>query len=254
MFIDTHTHLQFSHYDADRSGVIESALRSGVNCMINVGTNIEDSLESLRIAKQYDRVYSSAGIHPNDSEGVSESDYESIDGLLKEDKVVALGETGLDFYRNYAPRDVQEEIFIRFLRMGADRGVPVIIHNRGASREMMDILSGEMNGKVNGVMHCFSGDVEFAGYCIEAGLYISFTGNITYKNFKRDDVLRFVPLDRILIETDCPFLAPHPLRGKRNEPVNVRFVAEKIATVKNISLKEAGRVTSENARTLFGID
>lgn len=254
MFIDTHTHLQFSHYDADRSDVIESALRSGIDCMINVGTNIEDSLESLRIAKQYDRVYSSAGIHPHDSEGVSESDYESIDSLLKEDKVVALGETGLDFYRNYAPYDVQEEIFRRFLRMGADRGVPVIIHNRGASREMMDILSDEMNGKVNGVMHCFSGDVEFAEYCIEAGLYISFTGNITYKNFKRDDVLQFVSLDRILIETDCPFLAPHPLRGKRNEPVNVRFVAKKIAEVKNISLEEAGKVTSENARTLFGID
>ncbi|MFC1558715.1 TatD family hydrolase [candidate division KSB1 bacterium] len=254
MFIDTHTHLQFSHYDADRSDVIESALRCGIDCMINVGTNIEDSHESAGIAKQFDRVYASAGIHPHDSEGVSKSDYESIDSLLKEDKVVALGEIGLDFYRDYAPRDIQEKIFRRFLQMGADRDVPVIIHNRGASREMKNILSDEMNGKVKGVMHCFSGDVEFAEYCIEAGLYISFTGNITYKNFKQDDVIRAVPLEKILIETDCPFLSPHPVRGKRNEPANVKYVAEKIAEIKKISLGKAGEITSENARTLFGID
>lgn len=253
MFIDTHTHLQFSHYDADRSDVIESALGSGIDCMINIGTNLEDSRESVKIAKQYESVYSSAGIHPHESEGVSESDYGIIDNLLNEDKVVALGEIGLDFFRDYAPRDVQEKIFRRLLQIGADRDVPVIIHNRGASREIMDILSDEVNGKVKGVMHCFSGDIEFAEYCIEAGLYISFTGNITYKNFKGEDVIRSVPLERILIETDCPFLSPHPVRGKRNEPVNVRFVAEKIAEVNNISLEEAGKVTSENARTLFGI-
>lgn len=254
MFIDTHTHLQFSHYDADRSDVIDSALRGGVDCMINVGTNIEDSLESVKIAGQYESVYASVGIHPHDCEGVSESDYGVIDNLLNDDKVVALGEIGLDFYRDYAPHDVQEEVFRRFLRMGRDRDVPVIIHNRGASPEMIDILSDEVNGKIKGVMHCFSGDVEFAEYCIEAGLYISFTGNITYKNFKRDDVLQFVPLDRILLETDCPFLSPHPVRGKRNEPVNVKYVAEKIAGVKNMSLEKAGAATSENARILFGVD
>ena len=253
MLIDSHCHLQFSQYDDDLDMVIERSLKNGVGYIINVGTNYEDSIKSIELANRYNNIYTSVGVHPHDSAKMSESEFDSIAEFLNMKKVVAIGEIGLDYYRSYSPRDVQKEVFRRFLNLAESRNVPVIIHNRAASEDIRKIIYEESNGRLTGVMHCFSGDEEFAKDVLKLGFYISFAGNITYHGFRNVEVIKSVPIEKILIETDCPFLTPESKKGERNEPLNVRFVAEKIAQIKNLSVKDVERITSENACKLFRI-
>lgn len=253
MLIDSHSHLQFSQFDKDRDAVIENSLKNGIKYIINVGTNYEDSVKSIEIAEKYDAVYSSAGIHPHDSEKMSSSDFSAIAELLNKKKVVAVGEIGLDYYRNYSPKEIQIKVFIKFLNLAEEKNVPVIIHNRAATEDIENILINETKGDLKGVVHCFSGDIDFADKILDMGLYISFTGNITYRNFKNTDLIKNIPIERILIETDCPYITPEPKRSQRNEPVNVCLVAEKIADIKGLPLEKVIKITYENTCRLFNI-
>ena len=253
MLIDSHSHLQFSQFDKDRDAVIENSLKNGIKYIINVGTNYEDSVKSIEIAEKYDAVYSSAGIHPHDSEKMSSSDFSAIVELLNKKKVVAVGEIGLDYYRNYSPKEIQIKVFIKFLNLAEEKNVPVIIHNRDATEDIENILINETKGDLKGVVHCFSGDIDFADKILDMGLYISFTGNITYRNFKNTDLIKNIPIERILIETDCPYITPEPKRSQRNEPVNVCLVAEKIADIKGLPLEKVIKITYENTCRLFNI-
>jgi len=253
MFIDTHCHLQFSQYRNDLNLVIERAFKNGIKYIINVGTNYEDSVRSIEIAEKYDNVFTSVGVHPHDSEKMNDYEFDKIMELLNMKKVIAIGEIGLDYFRNYSPREIQKKVFIRFLNLAEEKDFPVIIHNRSATEDIMKVMNEETGGKLKGVMHCFSGDKAIAKEIIERGFYISFTGNITYEKYRNIDVIRSIPIDKILIETDSPFLTPEPKRNERNEPLNVKFIAEKIAQTKSLSVEDVGRITSENACKIFNL-
>ncbi|MFC1562586.1 TatD family hydrolase [candidate division KSB1 bacterium] len=254
MLIDSHSHLQFNSYDEDIEKVIHRSLKNDIKYIINIGTNYDDSVKSVRLSEKYENIYSAVGVHPHDSVKMSEAEFEKIAELLKLKKVVAVGEIGLDYYKDYSPRDVQKEVFKKFLNLAEAEKLPIIIHNRNASEDIKEIILKESKEQLFGVMHCFSGDAKFAKDLVEYGFYISFAGNITYPKFKSADVINTIPLERILVETDCPFLSPVPKRGQRNEPSNVRFVAEKIAQIKEVPFEEVKRVTSENARKLFRLN
>jgi len=194
------------------------------------------------------------GMHPHDAKGVSEEDFRRLKDLTADPKVVAVGETGLDFYYNHSPRQIQIEIFCRFIHMARETGLPLVVHNREAQREVVEILRREGKGDLRGVVHCFTGNYEDAREILDMGFYLSFTGIITFKNADSlREVVRKLPLDRVLVETDSPYLAPVPYRGKRNEPAFVRYVAEALAQVKGLSLQEVAQATTDNARKLFAI-
>ncbi len=255
MIIDTHCHLEMKHFDKDRDSVVQRALENGVKKMITVGTNIKDCQKVIEIANTCPEVFCAVGVHPHDSREIVAHGVKKIRSLLSEKKVLALGEIGLDFFKNYAPRDVQIEAFEKQLALALDLDVPVIIHDRDAHDEILDILKKNKKGLYRGVFHCFSGDMDFAEKVLDLGFYLSFTGTITYKNeVNSHKVLDMVPWDRVMVETDCPYLTPVPFRGKRNEPSYVKYVGEKLAELWGVSFQEAANITTENAFRLFGFE
>ena len=253
--IDTHAHLHFPELAADLAGVLERARTAGVTAMVTIGTDRETNPAAVALAERLGSVYATVGIHPHDAAEATEADFEAMERLAREStKVVALGEMGLDFFRNLSPRDVQETVLRRQLGMARRLGKPVVIHCRDAHPEALAILADERVGEVGGVMHCFSADVEVARRCLDLGLHISLAGPVTYKNAKAlPDVARFVPADRLVLETDCPFLPPHPHRGQRNEPAWVAITAARVAELRGVTLDALGEATSGNARRLFGL-
>ncbi len=255
MYIDTHAHLNFSTFDNDRADTIRRAENADVRRIINIGIDIKTSRESVRLAEKYDLIYASAGIHPHDSENVKKSDWGELKNLLKHPKVVALGEIGLDFYRDYAPRDIQLNILLHQLDVAVSEQIPIIVHTRKSWDDMYDIFEqDEYKGKLSGVFHCFSGNKENARKVLNWGFHISFTGVVTFKNASAIKVASYVPLDRLMLETDCPFMAPVPFRGKRSEPAHIPLISAKIAEAKDISEKKVSEQTTQNAKKLFGID
>lgn len=253
MLVDSHAHLEMDEFDGDREAVMERARESGVDCVITVGLNLEDSRRAVALAEKYDMIYASVGVHPHDVKDIDNMTYDLLKEISTSKKVVAYGEIGLDFFRNLSPKDLQIRRFGEQLELAAELALPVIIHDREAHRETVEMLQGGRNNR-GGVIHCFSGDYDMAARCLDMGLYVSIPGTITYK--KSDairDVVRKIPLDRLLVETDCPFLSPEPKRGKRNEPAYVTYTARRIAQVKGLPPEEVERVTSRNARDLFGI-
>jgi TatD DNase family protein len=251
--IDTHAHLHFPELADDLDGVLERARAAGVTAMVTIGTDRETNPAAVALAERLDSVYATVGIHPHDASDATEADFEAMERLAREStKVVALGEMGLDFFRNLSPRDVQETVLRRQLGMARRLGKPVVIHCRDAHPDALAILTDERVGEVGGVMHCFSADVEVARRCLDLGLHISLAGPVTYKNARAlPDVARFVPADRLVLETDCPFLPPHPHRGQRNEPAWVAITAARVAELRGITLDALGEITSANARRLF---
>jgi TatD DNase family protein len=251
--IDTHAHLHFPELLADLDGVLERARAAGVTAMVTIGTDRETNPAAVALAERLGSVYATVGIHPHDAAEATEADFEAMERLAREStKVVALGEMGLDFFRNLSPRDVQATVLRRQLGMARRLGKPVVIHCRDAHPEALAILADEGVGEVGGVMHCFSADVEVARRCLDLGLHISLAGPVTYKNAKAlPDVARFVPADRLVLETDCPFLPPHPHRGQRNEPAWVAITAARVAELRGATLDALGEATSGNARRLF---
>lgn len=252
MLIDTHAHLNVEAFDEDREAVIQRAREAGVTRIVNIGFNRETIPSSLELAEQYDWIYSSVGFHPQDAIEMQPEDVEWLETLCKHPKVVGIGEIGLDYYWDTSPKEVQQQVFREQIRLARKLGLPIMIHNREAHEDVVRILKEEGAAEVGGIMHCFSGSWEIARMCLDMNFYISFAGPVTFKNARRPkEVLTKTPLDRILIETDCPYLTPHPYRGKRNEPGYVRYVAEAAAELKGMDLEEICNITTQNALQLF---
>jgi len=250
--IDTHVHLDIPPLAGDQSGAIRRAEKVGVRQVITVGTDLASSKKNLELARQFPQVYAAVGIHPHDAKGASDEVYSELLRLAGIPNVVAWGEIGLDFVKEYSPRDIQLRVFRQQVRLAAGIALPIIVHDRGAHVETVEILREEAAGVLRGVMHCFSGDVKLARQVLDLGFFISVTGIVTFPKAKLvKEVVNYVPLERLLIETDSPFLSPVPYRGKPNEPARVVHVAEEIARIKEVSLQEVARCTSANARDLF---
>lgn len=254
MLFDTHTHLDAQQFDEDRDAVIAHALEQGVTRMVNIGFNRETIPSTMELAEQYDFIYAAVGWHPQDAITMKDGDLEWIAQLCQHDKVVAIGEIGLDYYWDTSPKEIQHQVFRKQIGLARELGMPIIIHDRDAHEDVVKILREEKASEVGGIMHSFSGSWETAQMCLDMGFYISFGGPITFKNAKQPkEVLKQVPMDRLLIETDSPYLTPHPYRGKRNESAHVRLVAEAAAELKGVSLEEIAKITMKNGLGLFGI-
>ena len=254
MLFDTHVHLNDKQFEEDLSTVIERALQKEVKYMVVVGFDRPTIKRAIELAETYDFIYASVGWHPVDAIDMSEADLELLESLASHSKVVALGEMGLDYHWEKSPKEVQHEVFRKQIRLAKKVNLPIIIHNREATEDVVTILREEGAHEVGGIMHCFSGSVEIARQCLELNFYISLGGPVTFKNAKKPkEVAEAIPLDKLLIETDCPYLAPHPYRGKRNEPSYVTLIAEEIARIKGFTYEEVTRQTTANAKKLFGI-
>ncbi|CAH0183721.1 hydrolase TatD [Bacillus sp. Soil745] len=255
MLFDTHVHVNAEQFNEDLEDVIERAKEAGVDNMVVVGFDRPTIIRAMELIETYDFMYAAVGWHPVDAIDMTEDDLQWIEELSNHPKVVAIGEMGLDYHWDKSPKDVQMEVFRKQIRLAKKVGLPIIIHNREATADIVNILKEEEASRVGGIMHCFSGSAETAMECINMNFYISLGGPVTFKNAKKPkEVAAAVPLDRLLIETDCPYLAPHPYRGKRNEPSYVKLVAEQIAEIKQLTIEEVSQATTENAKKLFGIN
>ncbi|WP_170005964.1 TatD family hydrolase [Bacillus fonticola] len=254
MFFDTHVHLNADQFDQDLPEVILRMKEAQVDNAVVVGFDHRTIIRAVELAETYDWLYAAVGWHPVDAIDCTEEDLEWIRELSKHDKVVAIGEMGLDYHWDKSPKEVQKEVFRKQIRLAKQVDLPIIIHNRDATEDVVAILKEEHAEEVGGIMHCYSGSVEIAKECLMLNFHISLGGPVTFKNAQKPkEVAEAVPLDKLLIETDCPFLAPHPFRGKRNEPAYIPLIAEQIALIKGISIEEVARVTTENAKRCFGI-
>ena len=259
--IDSHVHIDFKEFDNDREEVMKRFFDAGGEKMINVGCDLSSSIRSYELAKNNENVFASAGIHPHDANSVNKSSLKKLEELVRHYKVIAVGEIGLDYFRNLSSQEKQIEAFRLQLELADNHNMPLIIHCRDAYNDLIDILKSYQTDGWHGVIHCFGGSQKIAEEFLELGFYIGFTGTVTYYKDKSKlgnkpeiyNVIENIPLDRILIETDCPYLAPVPERGERNEPLLVRYVAKKIAHIRNTSFEEIEKATSENAKKLFGI-
>lgn len=254
MLIDTHAHLNAIQYQDDLEEVIERAQSEGVTTIVVVGFDRETITRAIELAEQYEFIYATVGWHPVDAIDMTDEDLKWIEELCSHPKVVALGEMGLDYYWDKSPKDIQKEVFRKQIALAKKVKLPIIIHNREATSDILEILQEENASEVGGVMHCFTGSIEVAKQCMDMNFYISFGGPVTFKNAKKPkEVAAEIPLDRLLIETDCPYLTPHPFRGKRNEPSYVKYIAEQIAELKGVSFEEIAQKTSDNAKRFFDI-
>lgn len=255
MLFDTHAHIDDNRFEGETEEVILRAKEQDVSLIVNVGYDLLHARQSIALAEKNDFIYASVGLHPHDAKEGDEVFWEEIYKLARHPKVVAIGEIGLDYYYDHSPRDVQKEVFRRQIGVAEELQLPIIIHNRDAHQDTLTIVREEKASQVGGVFHAYSGSWEMAQEVLDLGLYISVGGPVTFKNARKIvEVVEKAPLESLLIETDCPYLTPHPYRGKRNEPAYVRFVAEKIAEIKNISFEEVASTTKENGMRLFKID
>ena len=260
MFIDSHAHVDGPEFDRDREQVIDRARNAEVDLILNVGTGdpLSEAFErAIEFGNKYKNIYTAIGTHPHDARHYDDRAEQKTKQLIKGNaKIVAWGEIGLDFHYDNSPRDVQLEVFRRQLRRAQELNLPVIIHTREAELETIEVIKGEYsNAKRSGVFHCFSGSLELAKAALDLGFLISFSGIVTFK--RADDLMtvaNYVPLDRLLIETDCPFLSPVPYRGWRNEPAHVVEVARGLSEVREIALEDIGRITTDNFLRLFNLE
>ncbi len=255
MFIDTHVHLNADQYEEDLQEVINRALEAKVEKMVVIGFDRKTIERTMELIEQYDFIYGVIGWHPVDAIDCTQEDLEWIEELAAHPKIVGIGETGLDYYWDKSPKDVQQVIFRKQIQLAQKINLPIIIHNRDATGDVVKILREENAASVGGVMHCFSGSVETARECIAMNFMISLGGPVTFKNARLPkEVATEIPLEHLMIETDAPYLAPHPYRGKRNEPAFVPLVAEEIARLKGLTIEEIAQATTDNAKNFFGID
>lgn len=253
MLFDTHTHLDDARFDEDRNEVIQKIRDAGVTLAVNIGADLKSSKAAVALAERYDFIYASVGVHPEDVMSLTEGDMETLRSLAQHEKVVAVGEIGLDYHYDDVPKDVQKQWFLRQIRLAQELELPYIVHDRDAHADVMEII--RESGYFRGVMHCYSGSAEMAQELLKLGFYISFAGPVTFKNGKKaQEAAKTIPPERILIETDSPYLAPEPHRGERNDSSMVRFVAAKIAELKGITMAEAARITTENGKRFFNIE
>ncbi len=251
MLIDSHAHIQLDRFDGDRAAVLERAHSAGVHAILTIGFDLETSRGAISLAERYEQVYATVGMHPHDAKNLDDEALQILRELAAHPKVLALGEMGLDYYRDLSPRPIQKKAFEQQLDLAEELDLPIVIHNREAYHDILPILQAR-RGRVRGVMHCFSGDVEIMHKSLDLGFYIGVGGPVTYrKSDALQAVAREVPANRLLVETDCPWLAPQFRRGKRNEPAYVRAIAEKIADLRGVGLEEIGEITTRNFEELF---
>lgn len=254
MFIDTHVHLNADQYEEDLQEVINRALEAKVNKMVVIGFDRVTIERAMKLVEEYSFIYAVVGWHPVDAIDCTEEDLKWIESLAAHEKVVGIGEMGLDYHWDKSPKDVQQALFRKQIRLAQKVNLPIIIHNRDATEDVIRILQEEEAHLTGGIMHCYGGSVETAKQCIEMNFMISLGGPVTFKNAKKPkEVATEIPLEYLLIETDAPYLAPHPHRGKRNEPAFVTLVAEEIARLKGITVEEVAEATTKNAEKFFHI-
>ncbi|MDZ5474342.1 TatD family hydrolase [Bacillus sp. 31A1R] len=255
MLFDTHAHLNAEQFEADLQEVIKRAQGEGVSNIVVVGFDRPTIKRAMELAESYEFIYACVGWHPVDAIDMTDEDLNWIEELASHPKVVAIGEMGLDYYWDKSPKEIQKEVFRKQIQLAKKVKLPIVIHNREATADIVEILKEENASEVGGIMHCFSGSVEVAKECVDMNFYISLGGPVTFKNAKKPkEVAKEIPLHKLLIETDCPYLAPHPHRGTRNEPSLVKLVAEQIAELKEITYEEVAKATTDNAKKLFGIN
>ncbi|MEL1134856.1 TatD family hydrolase [Desulfitobacterium sp. THU1] len=253
MIWDTHAHLDDPRYEGDFQQVLENMKLAQITRVTNVGFDLPSSERSVRLAHHYESIYAAIGVHPHDAQGATGATWERLSELAQEDKVIAWGEIGLDYYRDLSPRKIQQEVFIRQIELADQAGLPIIIHNRDAHQDLLNIVKTH-NPRMGGVFHCYSGSWEMAKILLKLGFYISFAGPLTFKNNRNTvEVAKHVPLDRFLVETDSPYLTPEPYRGKRNEPARVREVVARLGEIRGMEIDEVAQLAFENGNRLFGL-
>ena len=252
--IDTHSHYNDEKFDNDRDEVIQNIANSGITTIINAGYGLESSKRAIEIANNYDFMYATVGVSPNDIENLENNYIEQIKEMAKEQKVIAIGEIGLDYYWNKENKETQKEIFIKQVELANQLGLPIVIHTRDAVMDTIDILKNKVNCNKKGVFHCCPLNTELIKEGLKLGFYISFAGPITFKNSKNaEEIVKMVPIDRILTETDSPYLSPEPVRGTRNDSRNIKYIAQKIAQIKNMPIENIAEQIQKNAKTIFKI-
>ena len=253
MFIDTHCHLEMYAFDKDRDEVMKRAADSDITYIINAGSDIEGNVKGLQLSGKNPNIYSAVGIHPHDAKALDESLYKELKKWIKQPKVVAVGEIGLDYYYLHSPKGVQIEAFRKQIALAKDKGLPIIVHSREAKNDTLQVLREEIVD-TPGVLHCFSGDKEMAKKAMELGFYISIAGTVTFKNAgELRETTKYIPDEFLLIETDAPYLSPVPVRGKRNEPAFLKHTARAVAKIRGIRISDLARITTLNAKKLFRI-
>ncbi|MBS4535164.1 TatD family hydrolase [Clostridium sp. D2Q-14] len=254
MLFDTHAHLDDDRFDKDRERIIENFKEDGIEMIVNPGADIASSVKAVSLAKKYENIYAAVGVHPHEVDTMDENTIEVLRELAQNEKVVAIGEIGLDYYYDNSPRDIQKKWFREQIRLAKEVDLPIIIHDRDAHEDTYNILKEENDDRLRGIMHCYQSSLEMSQQFIDLGFYISLAGPVTFKKAKTPkEVAAGISLDRLLIETDSPYLTPTPNRGKRNEPAYVRYVAGMIAELKGISYNEVVKQTNENAKKIFAI-
>jgi len=252
MLIDSHAHLEMPEFKKDLDGVIQRAKESGVNTIFTVGTERKDWKRALEIAHLHPSVYAILGVHPHNAKEIDDQTYPILRKLCRDEKVKAYGEIGLDFFRNLSPRDVQLKRFREQIGVAKELNLPIVVHDREAHQATMEVLKSEKAEEYGGIIHCFSGNYEMAKECIEMGFYISVPGTITFRNAERfQEIVKKLPLESLLVETDAPFLTPFPFRGKRNEPSYVKYTAQKVAEIKKAPFEKVAEMTTENALQVY---
>ena len=255
MLFDSHAHLDDGRFDKDRDNVIKRAKQNNIQYILNPGADLNTSIGAVNLSEKHHMIYAAVGVHPHNAKDMDNDTIEILKALTNRQKVVAIGEIGLDFYYDHSPRDIQRKWFKKQIELAKEVNLPIIIHDRDAHGEVFDILKENNVGDLGCVMHCYSGSVEMAREYIKMGIYISLAGPVTFKNARKlYQVAEEIPLEWLLIETDSPYLTPVPYRGKRNEPAYVKFVAQKIAEAKQISVEEVAYQTMLNTKKLFNID
>lgn len=253
-FFDSHAHYNDEKFDEDRDKLLQDIYGEGITKIINAGYNLEASKKAVEIAEKYDFIYATAGISPNDIDDFKKQDLEEIEKLAQNKKVVAIGEIGLDYHWNTENKKLQKEVFISQIEIANKLNLPIVIHTREAIFDTLDILKNQIKCVKKGVFHCCPLNIDLVREGLKLGFYISFAGPITFKNSKNaEEIIKMVPIEKMLIETDSPYLSPEPLRGKRNDSRNVKYMAQKIADVKGIALGQVAEATYKNSKDIFGI-
>jgi len=252
--IDTHAHIDFPEFDSDREEIIRSAFNGGLHAIINIGIDLATSIKSVELADANERIFAAVGFHPHDSKSFTKQDRDKLGRIAQHPKVVAIGEIGLDYYRNYSPRDIQQRVFIDQLAMAREFEMPVVVHVREAMADCLRILSEQKAYLVGGVLHCFPGTADEARKAADMNFLVAFGGSLTFKKSRAAKTAAEVPLESIVLETDCPFITPEPFRGKRNQPAYVRYAYHALSKIRNIPLARLEKTIDENARRLFNLD
>lgn len=253
MYFDTHAHYDDEAFDVDRDSVIQSLPGEGVSLVLNAASDLNSSFKTVALAEKYPFFYAAVGIHPHEASGMSDETLEKLRALASNEKVVAIGEIGLDYHYNFSPRETQKEAFRLQMALAQELNLPVIIHNRDAHEDSLEIVRAFPG--VRGVFHCYSGSLEMARELIKLGWHLSFAGPVTFNNARKaPEVVAAVPEERLMIETDCPYLAPVPLRGKRNDSRNLKYIAKRIAEIRGTTLEHIAEVTMQNGINFFGIE